>query len=136
MTYEDLAREIGRLTDQKNKAYGESHGITDHFFRLLYPNGIPVEAYGTVTTLARIFDKLSRIATDPTAFNEDPWADLAGYALLGLKRAREQKGRVVTTGFNQTSSSVGPITQTIHDYDPVQHDRANCDVCRESGIEG
>lgn len=36
--------------------------------------------------IVRIFDKLMRIANKKDAFAESPYADLAGYALLGEKK--------------------------------------------------
>lgn len=32
--------------------------------------------------IVRVFDKMMRIATDKDAFGEDPWRDIAGYAIL------------------------------------------------------
>lgn len=110
MTYEDLGRQIGALVDRKNSAYGNSHSDVEGFFRLLYPRGIRPEQYATITTLARMFDKMKRIATDATAFNEDPWDDLVGYSLLGARQVRKL-----------------PVDDASN-RDP-NHDPEKCEVC-------
>jgi hypothetical protein len=38
--------------------------------------------------VVRILDKLFRIANDKSAFNEDPWQDIAGYGILGTYNKR------------------------------------------------
>ncbi len=84
--YEVLGQQIGKLVDQKNKSYGDSFHKAADFLRLLFPNGVPVEKYGDMLCLVRIFDKQMRIATDPHAFGESPYQDIAGYGLLGKDR--------------------------------------------------
>jgi len=81
-----IANRIADLVEEKNKAYGNSFTKCSEFLKLLYPNGISVDAYGNMLTIVRIFDKLMRIATDKNAFNEDPWSDINGYTLLELNR--------------------------------------------------
>jgi hypothetical protein len=85
VSFLDLATEIGKLVEEKNRAYGDSFAKTGDFLRLLYPNGIPPEKYGDALCIVRIFDKLKRIATDKDALGESPYRDIAGYALLGLR---------------------------------------------------
>lgn len=82
--YKELAEQIGNLVDQKNAAYGSSFDQAGDFLRLLYPNGIPVDAYTDMLCVVRIFDKLKRIATRKDAFDESPYGDIVGYGLLGL----------------------------------------------------
>lgn len=95
--FEKFASEIGKVVDLKNKAYGNSFAEAGEFLKILYPNGIPVEAYNDALTLTRIFDKLKRIATNNDPFGEDPFFDIAGYAILGaynnkkLKEERKQR---------------------------------------------
>lgn len=60
--YKDLAEKIGELVDNKNKAYGSSFDQAGEFLKLLYPNGIPVEAYTDALCIVRIFDKLKRLS--------------------------------------------------------------------------
>lgn len=82
----DLGAKIGQLCTDKNIAYGDSFGNTGEFLKLLYPKGISPEQYEDSLLLARIFDKLSRIANQKSAFNESPYIDIAGYAILGAAK--------------------------------------------------
>ena len=84
--YKELAEQIGNLVEEKNAAYGNSFEQAGEFLRLLYPNGIPPEAYGDMLCVVRIFDKLKRIATNKDAFGESPYGDIIGYGLLGLHK--------------------------------------------------
>jgi len=90
-SYKELGAKIGALVDEKNKAYGSSFDDAGDFLRILYPQGISVSQYGDALALVRIFDKMKRIATDKDAFGESPYADIAGYGLLGLKKSRKTK---------------------------------------------
>lgn len=83
---ENAAHEVGRLTADKNAAYGNSFAATGSFFSILFPLGIPPEKYTDALLMARIFDKLMRVASrqgDDDAMGESPYADIAGYGLLG-----------------------------------------------------
>lgn len=88
--YKDLAEKIGELVDNKNKAYGSSFDQAGEFLKLLYPNGIPVEAYTDALCIVRIFDKLKRLSNSGNLpANEgkiDAWKDIVGYGLLGLHK--------------------------------------------------
>ena len=90
-TYEQLGTEIGQLVDCKNAAYGSSFAKCGDFLRLLFPQGIPPHRLEDALLLARIFDKQMRIATDQDAFGETPFADIAGYGLLGARRHKERQ---------------------------------------------
>ena len=83
--YHKIAREIADLVVQKQAAYGNSFGKAKEFIKILYPDGIPVERYGDMLTLVRIWDKIMRIATSKDALGESPYADILGYCLLALK---------------------------------------------------
>ena len=87
-----LGMEIGDLVNKKNIAYGDSFAKCGEFLKLLYPNGIAPGQYADMLGIVRIFDKQMRIATDPIAFNEEPWKDIAGYGLLGLKQNMKRGG--------------------------------------------
>ncbi|OQX52975.1 MAG: hypothetical protein B5M53_07545 [Candidatus Cloacimonas sp. 4484_209] len=89
--YEEHARSIGRLVDQKNKAYGDSFRNSGDILRILYPDGIKPEQYDDMLALARIIDKMFRIATNRDAFSENPYVDIAGYAILRSKQIEEEK---------------------------------------------
>lgn len=82
--YVTLGAALGQLVAEKNAAYGSSFSKTADFFRLLYPDGIRPEQYGDALLIARVFDKLMRIAHKKGAFQENPWFDCAGYSLLGM----------------------------------------------------
>lgn len=85
MKYEETAKQIGQLVDEKNEAYGDSFNKSREFLEILYPEGIKTEDYSDVLVLARIFDKMMRIANRKEAFGEDPYRDIAGYGLLGTQ---------------------------------------------------
>ena len=81
--YEEIGRRLGKLCAEKNKAYGQTFGDKSaDFLRLLYPEGMRPDQYKNALVLVRIFDKQGRIATDKDAFGENPFADIAGYAIL------------------------------------------------------
>ena len=78
----NAAQEIAELIISKHKSYGGASDKTGDILKLLYPNGIKVEQYDTINHIARILDKLGRIASgNKGAFEENPWNDLVGYAL-------------------------------------------------------
>jgi hypothetical protein len=89
--YEALGTEVGVLVDKKNEAYGSSFDKSGKILDVLYPYGVDVGNYDDFLAITRILDKLFRIATDKDSFNEDPWMDIAGYALLGAARKRKLK---------------------------------------------
>jgi hypothetical protein len=88
--YEDLGSEIGRLVDEKNAAYGNSFNESCEILRVLYPDGIRPDQYTDVLSIARIVDKLFRIANHKDAFGESPYCDIAGYGLLGTHRQEKE----------------------------------------------
>lgn len=83
MSYRETAEEIGKLVEEKNEAYGNSFAKSEEMLKILYPDGIPEDSYEDVLLLARIFDKMMRIANQKEAFDEDPYKDIAGYGILG-----------------------------------------------------
>lgn len=87
--YEDIGFEVGELVQRKQRAYGDSFGRSGDCLRQMFPNGIKPEQYDDLLTIARILDKLFRIANNPKAFNENPYQDIVGYGLLGMKRHME-----------------------------------------------
>ena len=92
--YEQKGSEIGRLVDAKNKAYGDAFHRTEKILQELYPNGVPVEQYGNILPIVRILDKLFRIASLSSMESpdeEDPWMDIAGYAILMLGAEEKRK---------------------------------------------
>jgi len=81
--YETVAAEIGKLVQEKNIAYGDSFGQSGKILEVLYPDGVRPDQYRDMLTVARVLDKLFRIANKKNAFGENPWRDVAGYAILG-----------------------------------------------------
>jgi hypothetical protein len=80
--YQTMALEIGTIVAKKNLAYGNSVTKSGDVLRILYPNGISLEQYDDLPAITRIIDKLFRIVTHNDPFDEDPWNDIMGYALL------------------------------------------------------
>jgi len=123
--FEATGKRIGRMTDKKNEAYGDSFTRSGRILQVLYPNGIPTNSYVYALGMLRIVDKLFRIATNPTAFDEDPWQDIAGYALLmvGREDPCETFGSVEGDpdglhGFLPTVDSTSPAIQK-EGYEPL-----------------
>ena len=87
-SFTELANDIGKLVETKNKAYGSAFDKAGDFLRVLYPDGIKPEQYKDMLCIVRVFDKLMRIATSYENTEEkkvDAYSDLMGYGLLGLR---------------------------------------------------
>jgi hypothetical protein len=84
--FDRIGARVGDLVQKKQDAYGDSFGRSGECLRQMFPNGIQTEQYDDLLTIARILDKLFRIANDPEAFDENPYQDIVGYGLLGMKR--------------------------------------------------
>jgi hypothetical protein len=98
--YKTIGAELGALLEEKQAAYGDVFSATPAIIGLLFPNGIPVAGYRDVLTIVRILDKIGRICTaagkgDP--MGEDPWRDIAGYAMLMLGKREEKKAEPYQT---------------------------------------
>ena len=87
--YEMLAKGVGKLTAEKNEAYGDSFARSSQILKVLYPDGIPPNSYDDALAITRVIDKLFRLATRKDAFGESPWKDICGYALLGMANDAE-----------------------------------------------
>jgi hypothetical protein len=119
-TYEMLGAEVGLLVDRKQRAYGDSFGRSGDFLRLLYPNGVTAAQLDDVLPIARIFDKLSRIAAGADKDGESPYQDIAGYGLLGLQlanqRAEERMNRECASARQDVAErSTEPNVSAAHD---------------------
>jgi|GEM_PF-1861642 len=90
-TFTQIGTEIGELVERKNAAYGSSFAVAGNFLRLLFPNGVPADRFDDALLMVRIFDKQMRIATDKDAFGESPYADIAGYGILGVQLHQQRK---------------------------------------------
>jgi hypothetical protein len=100
MIYEEIARSIGKLVDEKNAAYGSSFDKSDQIIKILYPEGVQPHQYKDLLAMTRVIDKLFRIATSKDAMGEDPWQDIAGYAILSVvSNKKENKTKPYYNGF-------------------------------------
>lgn len=90
---EDLvksAADLVALLVEKQKAYGDSFEKAGGVLEILYPDGAKLEQYTDMLAITRVIDKLFRIANRKDAFQESPWKDIAGYALLSaVKGAKD-----------------------------------------------
>ena len=90
MNFNKIGEEVGKLVGEKQKAYGDSFGRSGECLRQMFPEGIKPNQYDDLLTIARILDKLFRIANDPEAFSENPYQDIVGYGILGMNRHDEK----------------------------------------------
>lgn len=84
--YRNLGQRIGEIVSKKQVAYGDSFGKSGDVMRILYPYGISHEQMDDALAVVRIIDKLFRVANKRNAGGESPFADIAGYAILGVGR--------------------------------------------------
>ena len=84
--FSEIGYDVGSLVSDKQRAYGDSFGRSGECLRQMFPDGIKTEQYDDLLTIARILDKLFRIANNPNAFSENPYQDIVGYGLLGMNR--------------------------------------------------
>lgn len=84
--YAAAALEVAELVARKQEAYGDAFTRSGEVLKILYPNGVSVDNYQELLTITRILDKLFRISTNNDSFNEDPWKDILGYALLAVTK--------------------------------------------------
>ncbi len=83
--YITIGRKLGEIVALKQCSYGDSIPKTVKFLQDQYPDGIPVDKYLTVIIQIHAYEKLSRATSQPEAFDENPFKDLAGYCLLRLE---------------------------------------------------
>lgn len=88
-SYDSIGWDVGQLVQAKQNAYGDSFGRSGECLRQMFTDGIKPSQYDDLLTIARILDKLFRIANDPKAFSENPWQDIVGYGLLAMRRYDE-----------------------------------------------
>ncbi len=89
--YRNIGQQIGELVAKKNIAYGDAFNRVGDVMRIIYPDGISLEQMDDAFPVARIVDKLLRIANDRDAFGENPYEDIAGYGILGAGREGKVK---------------------------------------------
>lgn len=91
LDYYTIASEIAGTVIEKQAAYGDSFGRAGNCLREMYPDGIRPEQYDDLLTIARVIDKLFRVASDKGAFGESPFRDICGYALLEVAKNGRKK---------------------------------------------
>ena len=79
----DIALQIGKLVQEKNEAYGSAFQVSGQVLKYFFPDGITPDKYTDLLLVARILDKLMRIASRKDAFGESPYGDIIGYGILG-----------------------------------------------------
>ena len=85
--YEQLGLAVGRLVESKQKAYGNMVATAVPIMNSLFPAGIAEHQMDDALFILRTVDKLGRISRgDKRAFGENPWQDIAGYALLAMAK--------------------------------------------------
>jgi len=81
---EKLGKILGKQTDKKHTSYGQATDIVPEILKILYPDGIKHEQFKDAVLVILILNKLCRISRgDKTAFEENPYNDIVGYALRG-----------------------------------------------------
>ncbi len=86
---QQVSHDTAALLKEKNIAYGNSINTATDVMAILYPDGVKTNQIDDALVVVRILDKLSRIARgNKHAFDESPWGDIAGYAIL--QRAKEE----------------------------------------------
>lgn len=79
--FEVLATEVGKLVDEKNKAYGDSFMKAGEFLKILYPTGIPPEKYIDALCIVRMFDKFLKLTTGSNNLPEPVRQDIIGLSI-------------------------------------------------------
>lgn len=81
--FEELAKEVAQLVDQKNEDYGNCYGVSSELLKLFAPDGIPPDKYNDIAILLRLVEKLKRGFGGE--ISRDLWVDIIGLGLNGLK---------------------------------------------------
>lgn len=108
--YEAIGQRIGKLVQEKQKAYGDSFGKSGEILKILFPEGVKPEQYNDLLCITRIIDKLFRIANAPKVFGENPYGDIAGYGLLGVAKNMPENAAVLKgRGFYDPFNPLTPV---------------------------
>lgn len=92
--FEQIANELGRFTDDKNRQYGSSVDVAYEVFKVLLERYkynddnylIPKSLLPHMLLQVRMMDKINRIFNNPSGKgdSESPYKDLTGYSLIGV----------------------------------------------------
>lgn len=83
------AQSLAQLVQTKQQAYGDSFKKVGQIMAILYPDGVKPGGFDDALALVRVLDKIVRIVTangEKDALGENPWRDIAGYALLSMQK--------------------------------------------------
>jgi hypothetical protein len=89
-SFKSIGKNIGDLVEEKQKQYGDSFGRAGDVLKVLYPDGIKPDQYDEMLSITRVLDKIFRL-TEGDQGDESAWQDIAGYALLGVRKKLNKK---------------------------------------------
>jgi hypothetical protein len=134
---DEFLADLGTTLKLKNASYGDSVRQAPYALAKIFVS-VPVLTLMKVLFAQRIMDKLARIANDESFDNEDPYLDLAGYAVLmanivRLERLALKQGRI-NDSVRSTLTGAGVFAE-----DPFAAVRAaaeeSLERVRASGVE-
>lgn len=106
--FTDVTDALGALVEEKNAAYGDATRTGVEAMKALYPNGVKPEQYERFGYCLLVWHKLSRLATKPDAFGENPIHDIAGYSVLALAREKKRAARVAAAKYEEDAATQCP----------------------------
>jgi hypothetical protein len=93
--FTEIANEIGKFTDKKNRQYGSSVDATEKMMEVLMERYtydeenylMPKSLLKHILLQVRMMDKQNRIFNNPSGEgdSESPYRDLGGYSLIGIE---------------------------------------------------
>ncbi len=86
--FEELAKEVAQLVDQKNVEYGNCYTVAPELLKLFAPDGISPDKYNDIAILLRLVEKIKRGFGGE--ISRDLWQDIVGLGLNGLKIYNER----------------------------------------------
>ena len=89
-SFKSIGKNIGDLVAEKQKQYGDSFGRAGDVLKVLYPDEIKPDQYDEMLSITRVLDKIFRL-TEGDQGDESAWQDIAGYALLGVRKKLNKK---------------------------------------------
>lgn len=95
MTIEETCDALARLLREKQAAYGTSFWDCGRVLEILYPDGVHPSQYVDMLCIARILDKLFRVAINNDPSGESPYRDIAGYGVLGCTHGQNPNNPAV-----------------------------------------
>ncbi len=93
---DEFAAKLAGILKEKNAAYGDSLAKVPTMLSFIFPE-IPVEKLTLICAFSRALEKFGRMASNPTAFGEDPWMDVAGGFLVHANIDRLKREAKVAT---------------------------------------